>query len=112
MSKLGDWYVNCDICGKRIYASKSTKLSTYTGKGGCVVCRNDADCIDYGSVPFTPRKEQNITFVRTNHTNTDNAAPLIDLEDMTYQYYLTSSQDGALILSSQDDAYIISTTPI
>lgn len=110
--KSNDWYIYCDICGQRSYASESTKLSQYTGKGGLIVCKHDNDKVDYGMVPYLSRKEQNVDFIRTNHTNTDNAAPLIDLESMTYQYYLTSSQDNVQIVSSQDDAYIISTTPI
>ena len=110
--KSNDWYIYCDICGQRSYASESTKLSQYTGKGGLIVCRHDVDKIDYGLVPFLSRKEQNVDFIRINHTNTDNAAPLIDVETMSYQYYLASSQYGAIIMSSQDDAWIISTTPV
>lgn len=108
----GDWFVYCDICGQRTYASKSSKLSVYTGRGGLVVCRHDEDRIDEGLKPFTPRKEQNVSFIRTNHTNTDNGSPLVDVETMSYQWYLASSQDGAVIMSSQDDAWIISSEPI
>lgn len=110
--KTNDWYVYCDICGQRILASKSTKLSTYTGHGGNIVCQHDVDAIDYGLVPFTPRKEQNISFVRINHTNTDNAAPMVDTETMTYQYYLAASQDNAILMASQDDAYLTVHEPI
>lgn len=107
-----DWIVYCDICGQRYKASETTKLSNYTGKGGLIVCRHDVDKIDYGLVPYLIKAEQNVPYVRVNHTNTDDGSPLVDLEDMTFQYYLASSQDGAIIVSSQDDAYIISTTPI
>jgi len=110
--KSDDWYIFCDICGQRTLASKSTKLSTYTGKGGLIVCHHDVDKIDAGLVPFLARRERTVDNIRINHTNTDNASPLIDLEDMAYQYYLASSQDEAYIVSSQDDAYIISTTPL
>lgn len=89
-----------------------TQLSNYTGKGGLIVCNHDVDKIDYGLVPYLVKKEQNVPYVRVNHTNTDDGSPLVDLEDMTYQYYLASSQDGAIIVSSQDDAYIVSTSPI
>jgi len=103
----GDWFVYCDICGQRTYASKATKLSTYTGKGGLVVCSHDVDRIDYGLVPYTPRKEANVDFVRINHVNTDNASPLVDLESMTYRYYLAASQDNAILMASQDDAWLV-----
>ncbi len=108
----GDWYVYCDICGQRILASKSTKLSTYTGHGEAIVCHHDVDEVDYGLMPFTPRKEQNINFFRINHTNTDNAAPLVDLETMTYTYYLAASQDNAILMASQDDAWLQISEPI
>lgn len=109
---MSDWIVYCDICGQRHKGSKTTVLSTYTGRGGLVVCPYDVDKIDYGLVPYSPRKEQLVPYIRVNHTNTDNASPLVDLEDMTYQWYLASSQDGAIIMSSQDDAWIISTEPV
>ncbi len=108
----GDWYIYCDVCGQRHYASKSTKLSTYTGKGGLIVCRHDVDAIDYGTVPFTPRREQNVHTVRINHTNTDNSAPIVDPETMTYTYYLAASQDNAILMASQDDAWLIIGEPI
>lgn len=108
--KEGDWFVYCDICGKRTLASKSTKLSTYTGKGNLIVCEHDVDKVDYGLLPFTPRKESNVDFVRINHTDTDNASPLVDLESMTYQYYLSASE--AILMASQDDAWLVVNEPI
>ncbi len=110
--KDGDWYVYCDICGQRSYASKSTKLSTYTGRGGLIVCRHDVDKIDAGLIPFTPRVESNVSFVRTNHTDTTDGSPLVDLEEMAYIYYLAASQDNAIILASQDDAFITVSVPV
>jgi hypothetical protein len=109
--RLGDWIVFCDICGQKHYASETTKLSTYTGKGGLVVCKHDVDKIDAGLVPYSIKREKNVPFIRINHTNTSNAAPLVDLEEMAYQWYLASSQDNVIIMSSQDDAWIISTEP-
>lgn len=108
----GDWYAYCDICGQRTYASNTTKLSTYTGKGGLVVCRHDVDREDPGLKPFIPRIEQAVTVTRINHTNTDDAAPLLDLESMTLQYYLAASQDNAILMSSQDDALLTVSVPI
>jgi hypothetical protein len=110
--KLGDWYTYCDICGQKCLASSVTKLTTYTGHGGAIVCKHDVDAIDYGLIPFRPRTEKNVPWVRPGDTNTDNAMPLVDYESMTYQYYLADSQDGYIILSSQDDAIIISETPV
>lgn len=110
--KEGDWYVYCDICGQRSLASNSTKLSTYTGKGGLIVCRHDVDEIDSGLIPYTPRREQNVPWARIGHTNTDNASPLVDLESMTYQYYLAASQDNAILMASQDDAWLVVNEPI
>ena len=110
--KQGSWYVYCDICGQRSQASESTKLSTYTGHGGNSVCRHDRDRIDPGLQPFTPRKVNNVSFVRPNHFNTNNGTAIVDLESMAYQYYLVSSQDDVQIVSSQDDAWIISETAV
>lgn len=109
--RLGDWIVYCDICGKRCNASETVKLSTYTGRGGLIVCRQDADKIDAGLVPYSARREKSVPYARVNHTNTGNARPLVDLEEMAYQLYLASSQDNTIIVSSQDDAWIISTEP-
>ncbi len=110
--KKGDWYVYCDICGQRTFASKSTKLSTYTGLGGLIVCRHDVDEIDYGLVPFTPRVEKNVSYVRINHTDTTDAAPLVDLEEMALIYYLAASQDNAILMTSQEDAWITVNEPL
>jgi hypothetical protein len=108
----GDWIVFCDICGQRHYASETTKLPHDTGRGGLVVCKHDTDEIDPGLVPYPFNRERNVPFVRINNTDTDDGSPQIDMESMSYQYYLASSQDGAIIMSSQDDAWIISTTPV
>lgn len=110
--KEGDWYIYCDICGQRCYASKSTKLSTYTGHGGAIVCNHDNDAIDPGLIPFTPRREQSLPWSRTGHVNTDNGSPLVDLETMTYEYFLAASQDNAILMASQDDAWLIASEPV
>lgn len=110
--KLGDWYAYCDVCGQRYYASQTTKLSTYTGKGGLIVCNHDVDKIDYGLIPYKPRRETNVPWARIGDTNTDNSAPLVDLESMTYEFYLASSQDNEILMSSQDDAWLVVNEPI
>lgn len=78
--RSGDWYVFCDICGQRCYASETGKLSAYTGRGGLIVCENDKDEVDFGLVPFTIPAEQNVPFTRINHTNTDNGTAVEDIE--------------------------------
>lgn len=80
---LGDWVVYCDICGQKCYASETSRLSTYTGRGGLIVCKNDVDKIDYGLVPYKIPTEQNIPWSRVNHTNVDNAVEPLDLETST-----------------------------
>ena len=108
----GDWYVYCDICGQRTHASRSTKLSTYTGRGGLVVCNHDVDKIDYGLMPFTPRRETNVSFIRPGHTDTSNGSSMVDLESMSYLYYLSSSQDDYILMASQDDAWLQVSEPL
>lgn len=110
--KEGDWFVYCDICGQKQYASNTSKLSTYTGRGELIVCNHDADKIDYGLVPHRTRKEQSVPWVRINHTNTDDGSPLIDPEEMAYIYYLATSQDNAIIMTSQDDAWLTVNEPL
>lgn len=99
---MADWIVYCDICGQRYPASKTVTLPTNTGRGGLVVCRHDADSIDFGLIPYTVRKEQTVPFIRSNHTNTTLGSPLVDLEEMAYIYYLTSSQDNIILTPSQN----------
>ena len=78
--KHGDWYIYCDICGQRCFASEAVHLSTYTGRGGLIVCPKDADNIDHGLIPFSVTAEKNVPFTRVNHTNTDNANAIENLE--------------------------------
>ena len=110
--KEGDWYIYCDICGQRSLASNSSKLSTYTGRGGLIACRHDVDKIDYGTVPYRTPAEKNIPWTRINHTSVDNSSPLVDLENMRYQWYLAASQDNAILMASQNDAWLIAEQPI
>ncbi len=100
--KQGDWYIYCDICGQRSYASDTTKLSHYTGHGGLIVCKHDVDKVDYGLVPYTPRREQNVPTLRINHINTTIGSPYVDIESMTYSYFLASSQDNIILSPSQN----------
>jgi hypothetical protein len=99
----GDWYIYCDICGQRSWASETTKLSQYTGRGGLIVCRHDTDKIDPSTIPYTPRRERLVDSVRTNHTNTTISSPYVDLEAMAYSYFLTSSQDNIVLSPSQNN---------
>lgn len=81
--RKGDWIVFCDICGQKCYASEATKLSTYTGRGGLIVCPTDVDKIDYGLLPGKSPTEKNIPWTRINHTDTTNGAAVIDYATAT-----------------------------
>lgn len=67
-------YIYCEMCGQACYLWETTKLSSETGRGGLVVCRNDADKIDFGLISYTPKTETKVPFTRPNHTNVQNGA--------------------------------------
>lgn len=81
--KPGDWVVFCDICGQKCYASETTKLANYTGRGGLIVCKNDVDLVDYGLIPYRIPVEKNIPWTRPGDTDTTNAVAPIDPETAT-----------------------------
>lgn len=110
MTYRGDWIIYCDICGKKCYASETTKLSNYTGRGGLIVCHQDADKIDAGLVPYNIKKENSIQNIRVNHTNTTISSPYMDLEEMAYSYYLVASQDNAILQPSQNENIALTVT--
>ena len=82
-SRRGDWVFFCDICGQKYYGSEAIKLSTYTGRGGLIVCSNDADKIDYGLVPYKIPAQKSIPWARPGTTNVSNGADPIDVETST-----------------------------
>lgn len=110
--RLGDWVVFCDICGQKCYASEATRLSTYTGRGGLIVCPKDVDKIDYGLMPYRIPAEKNTPWTRINHTNVEDGSPVFDYETATveqlgdYQYLTTSQGDEVLVLSQDEDVWI------
>lgn len=112
----GDYYIYCDICGQRHYASRTTKLSHYTGREGLIVCPYDVDKIDPGLIPFTPRKEKIVSNIRINHANTANSSPIFDYEVDTvenissYQYLMPSQYDNVVLTLSQDEDIWIATS--
>ena len=110
--RLGDWVMFCDICGQKCYSTESHKLSVHTGRGEAIVCKHDVDKIDYGLIPYVPRREKNVPWARIGDDNTDNASPLINPETMSYIYYLVTSQDNSILTSSQDNALITVNKPI
>ncbi len=111
MYKEGDWFSYCDVCGKKTYSSQLTKLSNNTGRGGLIVCKHDADAIDYSLVPhLSSRREQHVNTLRINHTDTYDASPVVNVETMTYDYYISSSQDDAML--TVDDALLILSVPV
>lgn len=76
-------YIYCDMCGQACYIWEAQKLSPETGRGGLIVCPNDADKIDFGLIPYKVTEEQKIDFTRINHQNTTNGTDPIDLETST-----------------------------
>lgn len=73
-------YIYCDLCGQACYVHQIVKLSPETGRGGLLVCQNDADNIDFGLVPFVIPNEQPIRVARINHTNITNGTAPLDVE--------------------------------
>lgn len=104
---LGDWVTFCDICGQKCYASEATRLNQNTGRGELIVCRHDIDTIDYGTIPYAPRRERLVDWVRPGDTDTNNSAPIVDLETMAYIYPIVMSQNGSIITLSQSDTQIV-----
>ena len=108
----GNWLTFCDICGQRCYASNASKLPTYTGRGGLIVCNHDVDAIDPGLIPYRIPIEKNVPWIRINHTDTTNSSPIVDLETMTITAFLASSQDEIVLTPSQtpSELFIVSTS--
>lgn len=75
-------YIFCDICAQPCYAFEAVKLSDKTGRGGLIVCPQDADKIDFGLIPFTPTTEKAVPWTRINHQNVENGAEPYDIETL------------------------------
>jgi hypothetical protein len=73
-------YVYCDMCGQACYIWEINKLSTDTGRGELIVCKNDADKIDFGLKPYTVASEKKIPFSKPNHTNLTNGSEPYNIE--------------------------------
>lgn len=113
--RTNDWYVYCDICGQRHYASTTQKLSNDTGRGGLVVCRHDVDAPDYSLIPYSNKREQQVKWIRVNHTDATDGSPIFDYENDTVEnissyQYLADSQSGSILILSQDSDIYIATT--
>ena len=76
-------YIFCDICGQACYAWEATKLKSETGRGGLIVCPNDADNIDFGLIPFVATAEQPVKWTRINHQNVTNGTAVENTETST-----------------------------
>ena len=98
-----NWYVFCDICGKRCLASQTTLLSKYTGRPGLRVCPKDVDAIDYGQVPYTIPIERSVPWIRTNHEDVAIGSPYVDA--MRYSYWIVTSQDESQVIAPSQDTY-------
>lgn len=105
--KHNEWYVFCDICGRRCFASETYRLGAYTGREGLVVCKADKDEIDAGLIPYKPRTEQFPEFIRLNHTNTTNGSPVFDFEDNGQDFNILSTSQGDYLSTSQGSLIII-----
>lgn len=66
-SRLSDHIVFCHICGQPCWYSESIRLDQYTGRGGLLVCKRDADKIDYSLVPFKVPPERPAEEVAVNN---------------------------------------------
>ena len=73
-------YIYCDICGQAVYARDAKKLDTKTGRGGLLVCPQDADKIDPGLIAYEIPVEKSVKWARVNHTNITNGTPPADVE--------------------------------
>jgi len=107
MRRLGDWFIFCDICGRRCYASETYKLAQYSGRGELRVCKEDYDKTDYGTVPYKIPTEKNIPWTRLNNLDTTDSLPIVDPETMTTSFYLASSQDNIVLTPSQDPSELL-----
>lgn len=76
-------YIYCDICGQAAYIWEVTRLSLETGRGGLLVCPNDADKIDYGLIPYRIPPEKRVQYSRVNHTNLTNGTDVLNYETST-----------------------------
>lgn len=103
--KLGDWYAFCDICGRRCLASETTRLSSYTGRGGLIVCKDDIDHIDPGLIPYSIPIEKPTKYARINHTNITNGTPVYDFDGG--DFIVISTSQGEYISTSQGDLLIL-----
>ena len=113
---MKDWIFYCDICGQRYPASEARKLSTYTGRGGLIVCPHDADRIDDGLKPFIPRREQNVPWLRINHTSVADSSPIFNYETDTvenissYQHLAPSQHTNVVLVLSQNEDIWLATS--
>ena len=76
-------YVFCDICGQAVYVWDSVKLKPETGRGGLIVCKNDADDVDPGLLPISIPAEKHVKWARVNHTDVTRSSSPEDPETST-----------------------------
>lgn len=75
-------YIYCDICGQACYTFEVTRLKEESGRPGLLVCPNDADTVDYGTIPYIVSTERSPRVSRINHTNVTNGAEPYDIETL------------------------------
>lgn len=76
-------YIYCDICGQPCYISDVKKLSPETGRGGLMVCPDDADKIDFGLIPYEIKSENPVSWTRIAHQDVANGTAPLDIETAT-----------------------------
>lgn len=103
--KLGDYTIECDICGMKMWASQAVKLPKETGKGGMIVCPNDRDSIDWGLIPYKILPEESPRTVRDRNyaANPEDVPQLVPNIDLSIDDpFNTTPQDLATRESTWD----------
>jgi hypothetical protein len=78
--KLDDYIIYCQICARPCKYSEATILDLYTGHGKLLVCPDDVDKIDYGTVPYAVQEKEIVNQTRINHyVTTPNDVPTVIL---------------------------------
>jgi len=78
--KIGDYKVQCHICGMTCWYSDASFLDVSTGRGGLLVCPVDKDKIVYGLIPYKLSPEKPIPYANYDSSVPANLVDIIDLQ--------------------------------